>query len=261
MKYNFHTHTARCLHAVGKDEEYVLAAIEAGFEKIGFSDHTPWPFEGGYVSSMRMKESDLASYVASVNRLSEKYRGKIEIRLGLECEFFPEYLPWLCAMSEKYNIEYFLLGHHFSPDEQSGIYNGRIKTAAELENYKNEVVAAMESGLFLYIAHPDIFMRTYGKFDSHCEKISREIIQKAIETKTPLEYNLLGLSHCIADGMEEGYPHSAFWKIAGEMGANAVVGIDAHDPTAFRESEKRECALLTLKNLGCNLLEPEEIFT
>ena len=24
MKYNYHTHTARCFHAKGEDEEYVL---------------------------------------------------------------------------------------------------------------------------------------------------------------------------------------------------------------------------------------------
>ena len=32
MKYNYHTHTSRCFHARGTDEEYVLAAIEAGFD-------------------------------------------------------------------------------------------------------------------------------------------------------------------------------------------------------------------------------------
>ena len=88
MKCNFHTHTARCNHAVGLDEEYVLSAIEAGFDEIGFSDHTPWPFESGYVSPMRMRADELEEYVLSVNRLREKYKDKIKIHLGLECEYF-----------------------------------------------------------------------------------------------------------------------------------------------------------------------------
>ena len=29
-KNNYHTHTTRCYHASGKDEEYVKAAIKAG---------------------------------------------------------------------------------------------------------------------------------------------------------------------------------------------------------------------------------------
>ena len=257
MKYNFHTHTLRCLHAVGKDEDYVRAAIDAGFSEIGFSDHTPWPYTDGFVSSMRMREKELESYVSSVCLLREKYKDRIKIHLGLECEYFREYIPWLCAMSEKYGIEYLLLGHHFSPDEEHGVYNGRIKTPQEIENYTNDVLDALESGLFLYVAHPDIFMRTYGDFDVSCEKASRRIIQKAIETDTPLEYNLLGLTHCIEDKMKEGYPHSCFWRIAGEMGAKAVIGIDAHDPKSYLETEKFEKAKGTLKKLGLELAEIE----
>ena len=41
MKTNYHTHTTRCMHAVGSDEEYVLSAIKGGFQILGFSDHTP----------------------------------------------------------------------------------------------------------------------------------------------------------------------------------------------------------------------------
>ena len=48
MKANYHTHTARCGHATGTDEDYVLAAIEQGFDELGFSDHVPWPYQDGY---------------------------------------------------------------------------------------------------------------------------------------------------------------------------------------------------------------------
>lgn len=44
-KNNYHTHTTRCYHASGKDEEYVKAAIKAGIKELGFSDHTPWHYE------------------------------------------------------------------------------------------------------------------------------------------------------------------------------------------------------------------------
>ena len=51
---NFHTHTRRCMHASGSDEDYVLAAIEAGYEVLGFSDHTPWKYDSNFVANMRM---------------------------------------------------------------------------------------------------------------------------------------------------------------------------------------------------------------
>ena len=33
---NFHTHTSRCHHAFGNDEEFVRTAIQNGFEVLGF---------------------------------------------------------------------------------------------------------------------------------------------------------------------------------------------------------------------------------
>ena len=36
IRNNYHTHTYRCGHAIGTDEEYVLAAIEKGFKENGF---------------------------------------------------------------------------------------------------------------------------------------------------------------------------------------------------------------------------------
>ena len=42
---NYHTHTTRCMHAIGSEEEYILAAISAAYTELGFSDHTPWHYE------------------------------------------------------------------------------------------------------------------------------------------------------------------------------------------------------------------------
>ena len=32
---NYHTHTTRCMHAIGSEEEYILAAISAGYTELG----------------------------------------------------------------------------------------------------------------------------------------------------------------------------------------------------------------------------------
>ena len=54
MRTNYHTHTTRCLHATGSDEEFVLSAIKGGYQELGFSDHTPWKYHTDYVSDIRM---------------------------------------------------------------------------------------------------------------------------------------------------------------------------------------------------------------
>ena len=253
MKHNYHTHTFRCMHAAGTDEAYVRAAIDAGFTRIGFSDHSPWPFKG-YVSGMRMPASQLSDYVRSIRALQEKYSGEIEILLGLECEYFPQYIPWLETQIKKHRLDYLILGHHFSPTEPGGVYNGFLTTPKSLLPYRDGVVAAMDTGLFSYVAHPDLFMRGYPVFDEHCEAVSRAIIEKAIQTGTPLEYNLLGLSHGKADG-KPGYPHPDFWRLAGQYGAKAIIGIDAHAPAAYYESALFAKSEERLRALGLQVVD------
>lgn len=258
MKYNYHTHTFRCHHAKGEDEEYVLKAIEAGYDEIGFSDHCAWPFEN-FTSPIRMRADEIEEYTESVKLLKEKYKDNISIRLGWECEYFEDHIGWLKDIIKKYGFDYIILGHHYSPYEIGGVYNGNINTKEKTENYKNDILKALDTGLYSYVAHPDLFMRQYGDFDEHCEKTAKEIIAKAIETDTPLEYNLLGFSHGKNDGMV-GYPHPEFWRIAGEMGATAVVGIDAHFPEAYFWEDMRNEAFETLEALGVKLTEEIRMF-
>ena len=66
MRTNYHTHTTRCLHATGSDEEFVLSAIKGGYQELGFSDHTPWKYHTDYVSDIRMTPEELPEYVESL---------------------------------------------------------------------------------------------------------------------------------------------------------------------------------------------------
>ena len=66
MRTNYHTHTTRCLHATGSDEEFVLSAIKGGYQELGFSDHTPWKYHTDYVSDIRMIPEELPEYVESL---------------------------------------------------------------------------------------------------------------------------------------------------------------------------------------------------
>ena len=66
MLENFHTHTARCRHASGTEEEYILQAISGGLQALGFSDHSPFRFPGTYYSTKRMYPEELSEYVSTI---------------------------------------------------------------------------------------------------------------------------------------------------------------------------------------------------
>lgn len=71
---NYHTHTPRCRHAVGNEEEYIAFALERGLRILGFSDHTPYIFPDGYYSSFRMRPEEAEGYFETVRGLRDKYR-------------------------------------------------------------------------------------------------------------------------------------------------------------------------------------------
>ena len=112
MIANYHTHTWRCLHASGTEREYVENAIQGGLRILGFSDHTPMPYPDGYVSNVKMLPDQLEDYVDTVLKLKQEYRDDIEIRLGLEVEYYPALFEALLVLVRPLPMEYYLLAQH-----------------------------------------------------------------------------------------------------------------------------------------------------
>lgn len=251
MKVNLHTHTHRCHHAKGTDEDYVLAAIDAGYDKLGFADHTPFPytteFEKKNVDKMSME--DLPGYIESIRALKEKYRGQIEILLGLECESVPDFFPFLRQIRKE--MDFLILGNH--GDRRIEPYFGKISTPAGLRRFVEAAVEGMETGLFLYLAHPDLMFNACAAFDADAVAASRELCRAANRLGIPLEYNLYGIYKGAKPGLL-GYPCDAFWHIAAEENCRAVVGVDAHFPEGFRVTPM-EPAVEYLNGLGLTVLE------
>ncbi len=233
MKINLHTHTLRCGHGHSTDEEMVLAAIENGYTKLGFSDHTPFPYDNGYINPTKMGMDELDGYIASVLSLKEKYKDQIEILLGLECEWVPRFLPFL--RETRAQMDYLIFGNH-GDGSVGEPYAGELKTPEELEAYTQTAVDAMESGLFLYMAHPDLMLYKYPGMDDAAEAICRQLCREANRLHVPLEYNTLGFFKKPKGGTL-GYPCNAFWEIAAEENIRAVVGIDAHAAKHFAVSD------------------------
>lgn len=153
MKTNYHTHTTRCMHAVGSDEEYVLSAIKGGFQILGFSDHTPWKYRTDYVADMRMLPEELPGYIESLQHLREKYQEQIRIKIGLECEYFPDYIPWLKEQIKQYRLDYIIFGnHHFHTDEKFPYFGHHTDSRDMLDLYEESAVEGIESGLYSCLA-------------------------------------------------------------------------------------------------------------
>lgn len=234
---NYHTHTTRCRHAVGEDREYVEAAIASGLKILGFSDHTPYPTGTNFKSGMRILLEDTEGYFQSITDLREEYKNDIQIYVGVEAEYFPEHFQKLLDFLKDYPLDYMILGNHFVPDEQFGAYVGAPFTDRRiLEEYADNVIAAMKTGKFAYVAHPDL-PNYVGKGGEVVRgEVFHRICKVAKEYHIPLEINMLGHMRQIQ------YPSDTFFQIAAEYGNDVIIGMDVHDPKDFfNKGALRDC--------------------
>ena len=254
---NFHAHTFRCGHAWGTDDEMVQAAIHAGFTTLGISEHSPWPFADGYQeidTRQRITMEQLDDYIAHMQDLKEKYRDQIEIKIALECESFPQYFDWLRSVKERF--DYLLLGVHCSDrDEHLYHYYARSTLAEQIKEYTRCALAGMESGLFAYLAHPELCFADYPVYDDVCKEMVRCICSKAKELDMPLEYNLYGVDKQ-GRGRQKGlgYPCKIFWEEAAKYGCKAIIGVDAHRPEHYNRQRFLD-AQGYLTSIGIHLIE------
>ena len=253
MNYNFHTHTKRCGHASGTPEQYIKRAIEHGIEYMGFSDHAPYLYPDGYRSGFRVPMEEAAEYIAEISTLREKYRGKIELRVGFEMEYLPAHFEDMLKTARELGAEYLILGQHFAGEERPVPVHASLPTddPEALNRYVSCVLAGIESGVFTYVAHPDV-LNFIGDDELYRAQM-RRICAAARETGTPLEINFLGLRD------KRNYPDERFWQIAGEEQAPVTFGFDAHDVKSAYDSASLKKAEAMVIKYGLNYIGMPEI--
>ncbi len=243
LRISYHTHTSRCGHARGKDEEYVISSINNGLQILGFSDHIFYPnFTGDNYKNVRGDYSLLEDYRGSVLELKENYKNKIDIHLGFEAEYYEDYDWYYKKLIDSKTVEYLILGQHFI--RENGITGSFLFNSQDnigIKKYMNALIKGMETGYFLYVAHPDLYLSGYAEFDETAEQIAHLIAQKSIELDIPLELNLGGFrrgfkTYLNGESRYE-YPNFDFWKVISKYGCKVVVGIDAHDPNNIDDSK------------------------
>ena len=248
MLENFHTHTIRCRHAVGTEEEYVQKAIDNGLTALGFADHTPYLFLGTYYSTFRMYPDQIQDYSETILGLKAKYASQIDIHLGLEVEYYPDRISDMLELIKPHGIEYMILGQHCCGNEQDSFYNGApTDDPARLEQYCNQVITAMDTDLFSYIAHPDLihFTGDTATYRAHMTRLCKAAKEHGI----PLEINLLGLRE------KRHYPNEILFEICGELNCPMVLGSDAHSPEHVVDTATEKTARELVKKYGIVLWE------
>ncbi len=241
---NFHTHTYLCGHAEGWVPDYVRVAQSAGCTALGFSDHCPYPepdsrfwlMDGGNGAArrlnlwpeIRMAEADTELYVAAVRKAAATV--DFPVYLGFECEYDRRLHSWYQdELLGRWGADYLVFGPHWVAGGQELPYIPGVTSQKEIRRYFDGVVEGIASGLFAFVAHPDLIMANGRQWNSEIEAGLAAVLDAAIDCKLPVEVNGLGLVRASQVGRRgQLYPHNRFWELVARRGASVICNSDAH---------------------------------
>lgn len=241
--YDSHMHTPLCKHAWGEPEEYAQQALKAGLKGIIFTCHCPMP--DGFWPTVRMSESEFDTYVALVQRAADAFKGKLDIRLGIESEYFPGHEEYISKLHQRAEFHYVLGAVHWQAKE----YLNKFETGT-IENFRrtyfDHLAKSAESGLYDCLAHPDL-VKNYHP-DSWCFAIVKNSAAAALDriaaTGVAMELNTSGLNKSYS----EMNPGDEMLSMMAERKIPVVIGSDAH--RSVRVGEQFVTALNKLTEAG-----------
>ncbi len=229
---NYHTHTFRCHHASGDAIDYARIAVAGGCKVLGISDHAPMP-DGRWIN-VRMAMEELDAYEAAISA-AQATHPQLTMLVALECEHLDENESFYRdELLGRRGYDYLIGACHYSEIEGAwrSSFEG-LSTVAKLQAYAKQCIRTMRSGLFAFIAHPDIIGCSNAEWSEETAACARDICAASAALEVPLELNAYGIRKPwiqTADGKRPTYPWPPFWEIAAEEGALVVLNSDAHRP-------------------------------
>lgn len=242
MRFDYHMHTPLCGHATGHPREYAAAAVRQGLQEIGFSEHNPMPTK---FDDWRMDLADLPKYLAMVKEAQEEYP-QLPIRLGLECDYLPGKEGWIRELAGKADFDYFIGSvHYITPDwdVDNPLKLARWKDQPVEEvwtRYFQAMTQAASSGLFDFMAHPDL-VKKFGHIPKgDLRRYYQETLQAIEAAGLAMEVSTAGLRKEV----KEIYPSRIFLEEAFRKNIPILISSDSHAPSEVGYEFDRAIALV-----------------
>ena len=252
--FNLHTHS---IFSDGKStpEEVVVEAVRQGLNVLGFSDHSPVPFE----NSFAIKDDNIQNYIDTIKALKEKYKDNIDVYCAMEMDFIPGIVKDFKKTKETLRLDYMIGSVHLVGNDidrlwfidgskyetyDEGLFNyfdGDIKKGVRAFFYQyNEMIETEE---FDIVGHFDkIKMHNRGRYFNEDEKWYRDYLMETLtlikEKSLIVEVNTRGLYKKRSDDF---YPSTWMLPIMHEMNIPVVISSDSHKAEeltlCFKEAE------------------------
>jgi histidinol-phosphatase (PHP family) len=241
--YESHMHTPLCKHARGEPEAYAAVAAQRGLRGIIVTCHNP-PIDG-WSPNVRMADEQFDSYVQMVERARQAWVGRVDVRLGMECDFIPGMEEKLAKQLQRAEFNHILGSVHPQITHYRDLFfNGDI--VAFQRTYFEHLALAAETGLFDTLAHPDLVKNEFPN-DWQLERLADTLansLDRIAAAGTAMELNTSGLQK----KLPEMNPGRLILEEMHARGIPVVLGADAHVPD--RVAADYVPALQLLKEIG-----------
>ena len=243
QNFNLHTHSVFS-DGKSKPREIVEEAVRQGLTTLGFSEHSPLPFDNNF----SVKSADMPRYVAEIAQLKEEFKDRIDLYCGLEADYITGVSEPFAVTKEKYHLDYLIGGVHLvgqsaNPDDiwfidgpkweiyDEGLqkfFDGDIRRAVcRFYNQTNEMI---EREPFDIIAHFDKIKmhnreRYFHEDESWYRALAFETLDLIRQKGLVMEVNVRGLYKKRYNGF---YPSPWLMEEACKLGVPAIISADAH---------------------------------
>ena len=254
QSFNLHTHS-NFSDGKANAEDVVIEAINQGLEVLGFSDHSPVPFE----NSFAIKNDQVSNYIETIKSLKEKYQDKIDIYCSMEMDFIPGIVKNFKNTKEELGLDYMIGSVHLVGNDieklwfidgskvetydegLNNFYGGDIKKGVKTFFYQyNEMIETEE---FDIVGHFDkIKMHNRDRYFLEEDKWYRDLLMETLtlikEKSLIVEVNTRGI---YKKRSTDFYPATWLLPIMKEMNVPVVISSDSHKAEeltlCFKEAE------------------------
>ena len=222
---DYHIHTPLCLHASGWPIEYAARAVDLGLDEVGFSDHNPMP---EYFDNWRMLREDLPRYIEEVEKARAAFP-QLKIRIGLECDYLAGREAWIEELAGMAQWDFLIGSVHYisggwAVDDPQHIKRHTGDAGEIWTDYWRCYEAAIRSGLFDFVAHPDLPKKFGFRPAGDLRRFYEPAVAALAECNVAYEVNTAGLrKEC-----RELYPAPDFVALAHTAGVPVLINSDSH---------------------------------
>ena len=248
MLTSYHVHSTLS-DGASTVREHILAALDAGLDEIGISDHYVLLPDHKAVD-WSLPPSALPAYFDEIRSAAAEVEGKLVVRYGIEADFDPQTASELAEILRAYPFDYVIGSVHFvegfAVDECAENWDALTQPERNgvIRAYWECIARMARSGLFDFAGHLDLYKK-FGHVPT--VDISEEIgcaLDAIAASGMAVELNTAGWYKEI----QEAYPSCEIMRECRARGIPMLVTADAHNACELTRGFDR--AVRALRDAG-----------